>query len=383
MYYRLGGSVFGRWAWLVLLLGVVHPLPTLAQQWSVGRAAVNLLGSQGYRAFELARLRVRDPRLGEAPVYQGLWLRESNAPDSSVFDLLPFASAPRGRDGVALAFDQGIGRRMWSGFTDASPSRSALLGSAARGLLSLWRRLPALNGGPRDLMDARTCPGMRLRLGTEALFGFGTDGRDTPPEARAIILYADCQRDLGGSWRLSAGLRGYHWRTPGFSDRQDLESSFRIARTPAGQGFLVFLDGSWTPRYERAILHVERPFPLAGLQLRPLLRVGWGDEVPFGLGFWPGGFDGFPGLRDGEGRGDRELTLGLDLKRPIVGKLSVRALFAAGTTANGGPLLPRTPLLFGARAGLNLETRFGLIRVEYGRATQQHRAFFVRLGRIF
>jgi hypothetical protein len=35
------------------------------------------------------------------------------------------------------------------------------------------------------------------------------------------------------------------------------------------------------------------------------------------------------------------------------------------------------------RAGLNFDTRFGLVRVEYGRATGGHRAFFFRLGRIF
>jgi hypothetical protein len=39
-------------------------------------------------------------------------------------------------------------------------------------------------------------------------------------------------------------------------------------------------------------------------------------------------------------------------------------------------------LLLGARAGLNLGTRFGLVRLEYGLATEHHRAVFIRLGRI-
>jgi hypothetical protein len=369
--------------WLVLvLLGTLPGVSLQAQEWSAGRAAVSVLGAQARRAFELARLRVRDPWLEDAPVYQGLWLRESGAPDSSVYDLLPFASAPRRQDGVALAFDQGTGSRMWSGFTDQDPTRSALLGSAARGLLELWRLLPPLNGGAQDLVRGRQCPGMRIRVGAEELFGFGTDGRDMPPGTRAVMLYADCQRDLGGSWHLSTGLRGYQWRTPGMSDRQDLESSVRVARVQRQDALILFLDGSWTPRYERAILHVERPVTLGSLHLRPLLRLAWGEGLPFGLGFWPGGFDGFPGLKDGEGRGDREFMAAIDLSQPLLGKLWLRGLFAAGRTVNGGPLLPQRPLLLGGRVGLNLETRFGLVRLEYGRATQGHRAWFVRLGRI-
>ena len=71
--------------------------------------------------------------------------------------------------------------------------------------------------------------------------------------------------------------------------------------------------------------------------------------------------------------------LALDLSRPLF-----RTLFAVGRTAEGGgPLSPEAPWLFGARAGLNFDTRFGLLRVEYGRATGDHRAFFFRLGRSF
>jgi hypothetical protein len=72
----------------------------------------------------------------------------------------------------------------------------------------------------------------------------------------------------------------------------------------------------------------------------------------------------------------------LDVQRPLLGKLSFRALLAMGRTATDGPLIPQEPLLLGARAGLNLGTRFGLVRLEYGLATEHHRAVFIRLGRI-
>ena len=337
---------------------------------------------QGRRALELTHLQYGDPWLADQPIYQGLWLREAGATDSVVFDLLPFASAPRLRDGIVMAFDQGTGSRMWTGFTDVAPVRSALLGSAAQALVNLWAAVSPMVAAPQDLLQARSCPGMRLRLGKEAVQGFGTDGRDTPLDTRAVIVYADCQRDLGGSWQVGAGLRGYQWRTPGIPDRQDVETAVRLAHVPPSNGFRLFVDASWTPQYERAIVHFEHPLTVHGVQLRPLVRLAWGDGLPFGLGFWPGGFDGFPGFRSGEGRGDREIMAAMDLIQPLAGKLSFRALFAVGRTANGGPVIPSGPWLVGARAGLNLDSRFGLLRLEYGLATEAHRAVFIRLGRI-
>jgi hypothetical protein len=375
-------SWFGWCRSALLVLFTVYPGSLPAQKKASGHDVVRVLGYQGKRALELARLRSRDPRLQNAPVHQSLWLRESGASDSIIFDLLPFASAPRTRDGIAIAYDQGTGSRMWSGFTDANPARSALLGSASQAVLGVWRMFSPVRGGPRDLFDQRRCPGMRLRVGSEAFDGFGTDGRDTPAGTRAVILYADCHRELGREWRLVAGLRGYSWRTPGISDRHEVESSVRLARVLPGDALRLFADASWTPHYHRALLHVERPLTLGGLRVRPLVRLAWGEGLPFGLGFWPGGFDGFPGMKDGEGRGDREAMAALDASHPIVGRISVRAMFAAGRTTNGGPLLRGDPWLLGVRAGLNLDTRFGLVRLEYGRATQGHRAIFFRLGRI-
>src|SRR3954471_5301601 len=86
-----------------------------AQQSAPEREVLNILVFQGRRAIELARLRDQEGWLSQEPLYQGLWLRETGAADSVVYDLLPFASAPRRRDGVALAFDVGTGARMWSG----------------------------------------------------------------------------------------------------------------------------------------------------------------------------------------------------------------------------------------------------------------------------
>jgi hypothetical protein len=371
----------GTPAWLAFAVVLATCRSLEAQQPSADGSILSDIGSQGWRAVELTYQREDAPGLRETLLYQGLWLRDPAAPDSTIFDFLPFASAPRDRNGMALAYDQGIGPRMWSGFVASDPAGSALLGATAQVALTFWRRLSGLDGGPRDLVRPSRCPHPRLRLGDEAPVGFGTDGRDAPADARALLVYADCGRDLGSAWQVSAGLRGYAWRNPGGADRQDLEASVRLAHLPPREGTLVFLDGSWTPRYQRFVLHVERPLEVSGIRLRPLARLAWGEGLPFALGFWPGGYDGFPGLKAVNHRGDHEITAALDAQRPIVGPLSLRGMIATGRTSEGGPLVGG-PWLVGIRGGLNLDTRLGLVRLEYGVATRHHHAFFIRLGRL-
>ncbi|HUR94007.1 MAG TPA: hypothetical protein VMY76_05460 [Gemmatimonadales bacterium] len=366
---------------LVLVFGLVRSPPLAAQAPLTGRTALDILRSEARRAAELLDRRWREEPLSRTEVYHGVWLRESGGADSVVFDFLPFATAPRVRDGVAIAFDPGLGTRMWAGAAEPDLLRSALQGTAARVALSAWRAFSPAPGAP--LAPSQPCPDMRLRFGGEMVYGFGTDGRDAPPDTRAFIMYADCERALGRDWRLGAGLRGYAWRTPGQPDRQDVEGIVRLARVPRGNATLVFLDVSLTPDYQRAVLHLERAFDVDRLRLRPFARLAAGDDLPFGLSFWPGGIDGFPGLASGERRGDRELTLALDASHPIAGPLSFRVLVAAGRTSMGGPILDRTDWLAGARAGVALMTaRFGLLRFEYGRATAGYGALFIRLGNL-
>jgi hypothetical protein len=369
------------WCWLVLF--TLSAVPSLeAQERTPGRALLETLSQLSWRAVELSHQRSQDPGLRREPIYQGMWLRGREAQDSSIFDFMPFASAPRNRDGAILAYDEGTGERMWAGFTETEPTRSALVGAAAHGLLALWRLLPPILGASPEVLEPRECPAVRLRFGTEVLFGFGTDGRDAPPDTRAVIAYADCRRDLRHGWHVSVGVRAYAWRTPGAPDQRDVETSLRLTREPRRDGLVLFLEGSWTPQYTRTVLHAERPLGFGRLRVRPFARVAWGENLPFCLGFWPGGFDRFPGLKAGEGRGDREVTAAVDLRHPIAGKLSARALLAVGRTSDGGPVLPTGPWLLGVRAGLNLDSRLGELRVEYGLATQNHRALFIRVGRV-
>ena len=67
----------------------------------------------------------------------------------------------------------------------------------------------------------------------------------------------------------------------------------------------------------------------------------------------------------------------------MLGPLAVRLEVAAGATAIGGDLAPRSDWLAGARAGLGLDTPVGPIRAEYGYNSLHRGTIFIRVGRWF
>ena len=145
-----------------------------------------------------------------------------------------------------------------------------------------------------ELVGRRGKPGLLIRFGGEAPYAFASDGRDVDPLTRMAIGYADLDLPVAGSWRLTAGLRGYLSRIPGRADRHDLSAIVRVGRGPPAPGIHTYTELNWTPGWRRIAVHIERPFRLSTVDLRPALRLGAGDRVPFALGFWPGGGDGFP-----------------------------------------------------------------------------------------
>jgi hypothetical protein len=343
------------------------PLPALG--WSVGRT----LG--------LWWTRQHDPNVSETEIYHAVWLREAEAPDSAVFDFLPYLTPPREADGIALAYDAGLGGRMWSGVRDDNLVEGTLAAMGSRVALELWRRVAPPRTEDPEVLQREGGPRLLLRFGGEAPHAFASDGRDVEPLTRMAIAYADLDLPLRGLWQLTVGTRGYLYRVPGEPDDHDLSMILRLNRLPPTPGISVLSEWSWTSVWQRVWVQVERPFDYRGVQVRPVLRFCAGRDLPFALGFWPGGPDGFPGLDYGEGRGDREVTLGLHLSRHLGGRFTAHFSGAAGTTALGGPLLPETGWVAGVRAGLGIDTRLiGTLRVEPGVTSDGRASVFLRVA---
>jgi hypothetical protein len=182
---------------------------------------------------------------------------------------------------------------------------------------------------------------------------------------------------------VALGIEGHAWHQPGLSDRTTLGAVGRVVRASRSRGKVFQTEVLWTGIYQRVALEAQLAGRLGVVRVLPRVRLGWGDDLPLQAGFPLGGDDGFPGLHLGERRGDREAMLGVMLSFPLKGPLLGRVELAGGRTASGGSLFGTDGWVGGVRAGVGAETPLGPLRFEYGRATGNRDALFVRLGRWF
>jgi NTE family protein len=347
-------------------------------------ALERLLGLGLSDSLDEQLLRSRLRHLGLASeAYHSVWLRPTGAGDSVAFDL-ELRRAARRVAGLALAYDNELGGRMWAGLVDRRVLDLALEGSAALLFGELRRELYA--GLRRNYQVGRQLmnPTLTARLVYEDVRQFEPDGDEAPDaETKEAIGFVGAERGFPNGWELAAGLIGHAWREP---DRGELSSAgvvARAARAAQGRGRVVFGEVIWTAVYQRAALEASVAGRLGDVQVIPRLRLGWGESLPLQAAFPLGGEDGFPGLHIGERRGDREAMFGLMLIVPLRGPLLARVEFAGGRTAVGGGLLAGAGWVGGLRAGLGAETPVGPVRFEYGYSTEDRGALFVRLGRWF
>jgi hypothetical protein len=156
---------------------------------------------------------------------------------------------------------------------------------------------------------------------------------------------------------------------------------------PLGPSFR--LDGAVTTVYQSAAAEASIGVRLGRLILRPCARFGWGsDSMPLQATFPLGGDEGFPGLRLTERRGSQELLFGISAIHPVIGPLAVRGEVMAGAVGSGTGFLRRGASydgewLEGVRAGVQIRTPLGLVRLEEGVNSAGDWSGFVRTGTWF
>ena len=325
-------------------------------------------------------LRSRVRGLGESDAYHSVWLRPHGSGDSVGFDL-SIRRASRRVVAIGLGYDNELGGRLWAGAVDRRAFGLALEGSAAlfldafrKELYTGFRRKFQIAG---QLMD----PTLTLRLATEDIRRFDADGDELAElETEEAIGFVGVERVFSHGWEVALGLHGHVWQKPARDDLSTLGIAARAIRVSRTRGRVVRAEGVWSGVYQRARVEAEVLGQFGVVRFTPRVMVGWGDDLPIQLAFPLGGEDGFPGLHIGERRGDREAMLGLMFTAPLKGLLLGRVEFAAGRTADGGPLLGDDGWVGGIRAGIGADTPVGEVRFEYGYSTEDRGAVFVRLG---
>jgi hypothetical protein len=315
--------------------------------------------------------------------YQSVWLNPTGVGDSIEFTLA-LRRAARRVAGLGIAYDNELGGRMWAGLVDRRFLDQAIEASGALFLGELRRELAV--GFRRNFQLARQVvnPTLTVRLANEDVRRFDPDGDELSQAfTREAIGFMGVERVLPRGWEVAFGIEGHAWHQPGLSDRTTLGAVGRVVRASRSRGKVFQTEVLWTGIYQRVALEAQLAGRLGVVRVLPRVRLGWGDDLPLQAGFPLGGDDGFPGLHLGERRGDREAMLGVMLSFPLKGPLLGRVELAGGRTASGGSLFGTDGWVGGVRAGVGAETPLGPLRFEYGRATGNRDALFVRLGRWF
>ena len=329
-----------------------------------------------------ARLRERVRLAARSDRYLAVWLNPSGRGDTVAFSIVA-ERAPRRVAALGLAYDNEIGGRMWLGGVERD-----LLGEEieAHGAMLLGNLEKELRGGVRRRYYLGAVPVMPLvegHLVSADIRTFDADGDEADRlDTREGGGRMGIRWTLTSDWSLTTGLDARWWRNPDETTDRSAGLGVELARfTQSGEPTLV-ASGLWNDRFRRLTLEAVQNFLVAGFRVRPMVRVGWGRNLPLHLTLPLGGSDGFPGLHVAELRGDREVFGSVHVARPVLGPLSLHVEGAAGRIGTGGPLFEEG-WRGGVRAGIGAATPVGPVRFEYGFTKEGRRAAFVRLGRWF
>jgi predicted acylesterase/phospholipase RssA len=332
------------------------------------------------QAIDVPALQLALRRLSVGNRYQAVWLEPQGGDDTVAFNSVVDRS-PRSRAGVGLAYDEDIGGRVWLGgawrpFADRDLTANAYVAGGALKTTALigftgydrvrWRLLQ---------------PFFLLGVDQEQIRQFDDRQRVTGElTTREISSSFGVERELWEGWTAELGAEMRAWQPPGAPDLATIGGMARLRNLAPSGDTRVQFEGAWTARYDREAIDLAYPMDLGKLSLTPRVRYATGEQLPLELTYPLGGANGFPGLRIGNDRGDREAMAELEAARRIFGPVAIRLEVATGQTANGGAAFPTEAWLVGIRGGLGADTPVGPVRCEYGTTDRGQRSLFVRVG---
>ena len=334
--------------------------------------------------LDVERLRRRLVAIGDGDPFQEIWLGPHGSGDTVQFDML-LAGAPRRIAGLGVAYDSDLSGRFWAGLLErrllGTYTEGSLVGTVGRFRddLTLGLRRTSAN------LRAGWTPLIRGFLGREHVRRFDSTGVElsTQPTEQARV-FVGLEQQIAGSWLLELGGEGLTWDNPDRSTRSTLGGAFRATYQPDGSRRLISAEANWTRLWRRIRIRASVPIELRRLRLEPSARIGWGRHLPLHEQFALGGeVQGFPGLRYGQRRGDREALVSLQGSWVVKLPLTLRFLASAGRSGQYGPLLADDGWIAGGRLGAGVDTPFGPVILEYGLASDGSDVIYFRAGRWF
>lgn len=352
------------------------------------RVLGRVLGLRPDVGLDEAALRAQVIQLGGYDAYRAAWLGPHGSGDTVAFRVALLRASPR-IAGVTFAYDNDLGGRLGLMYLDRHLFGTALEGSGTFGLSRLKSDLTLGVRRYFGVGRARLAPAVTGRFADQKIVQYNEGGQEAGrPTTREAVLFAGLERELGTNWLISFGFDGRVWRDADTTLEHETGEAgssggviFRAGHYPGASGLL--LEGIWSGTFRRLQWEAATTLTAGRIEIRPHVRIGWGEFLPLQQQFPLGGNGGFPGFAVEELRGDREVFGGVQTAIALRASLSLRLLVAAGRSAKGGDLFSSEGWLAGARAGLGLETPIGPVLFEYGLASEGRDQLFVRIGRWF
>lgn len=354
---------------------------TLRQRDAIVREAGIVPGAP----LDLAALERGYGRLSDGDHLRALWLTPSGRGDT--VDFSPAAEpAPRRSFGIGFAYDNLMSGRFWAGGVDRAFLGRDLEG-AALVATGTYRTELMLAARRRARVGARYWPvGASLETFAEDVRLYSGAGELPAAKAEEFAVVAGIRPLYESGWTYELGGDYRLWRETGRGVRGTGGARgairYRVEGNPTP---IVEVEGLGLAEWQRARVLLTAEGGIGAVEVVPRIRLGWGRGLPIQHTLTLGGLEGFAGLRMLELRGDQEAYAALLVRWRLWRQVRGRIEPMVGVIGTSPGLFVRRGatdglIHVGARAGIELASPIGPIRVEQGFNNQDRRETLVRVG---
>lgn len=326
--------------------------------------------------------------------YTGVWLNPSGDGDDLRLDVT-VDRTPARVAALGVAYDNDMAGRLWFGAAEHGLSGTEFAGAFTSRLGKFRQEATIAFERQSEALAALVPIVLRATAAIEdvrRLVVLNNQQVELSPFAtdEGILSLGLGRRKGGASWDLTALL--HTWDEPIRGRTLAGGAQARVSWRLDDEYEALAIAATVTNEYALASLRAATEWQLGDLDVRPHLDVGYGRNLPAQRWFWLGGWNGFPGFRVSENRGEQMVHAGFAVRQKLTANFSLRADLDAGAAGFGdGFLRFRTApgeayagtWFYGTRVGLEIRSPIGRIVVQEGRNTDGRRQLFVRIGRWF
>jgi len=343
--------------------------------------------------LSLDTVQIRMAYAGTSGVLHALWLDPERAPGDSVILDPEIEWGSQKTLGVGAAFDNDLGGQVWLGLANRRAKWGPLPAMEVGGRLTIGsERQEVLASFRKSIEDVHysLSPFLVLMAGRESepFFALGPGGVSVQvdlPLFTEQLIQVGLDVPIGDNWTVQVGplLRNWHG---GLTDSTTHPTPTGIAvRIGAGNDTHARygrLDWELNQRFARgsgrASFNMERSFASFTNTVR---AGGVTANAPYSQWFLLGGIDGFPGINIGESVGTWTASYMLDVAKPLFGPVNLQMTGMTGTISRSTDVNFGGEWLWGARVGIGSDAQIGMVRLQYGLASNGRRQWFARVGR--